>query len=119
MPLNPKVSDLDAAQAFKRVINGDHDAIRVVNALNQQLVIELSAEDEDSVQAVARHKVVTQESGIVDVRALRRVCKFGEGTIEVSCDGVEFVELPCQPLEVKELCAHSIRVTGCKAVVQS
>jgi hypothetical protein len=119
MAKNPSISDLDAGQAFKRAMDGTHDAIRVVQALNTEMVIELSAEDGDSIQSVARSVLVKPEDGAVDCSSLRRICKYGEGVVAVSPDGVLWVELACSNLEVKEVCASKIMVTDCVVVGQS
>lgn len=116
---NPNIIELDAGQAFKRAMDGEHDAIRVVNAVNTQMIIELSAEDNDSVQAVARTISIKEENGEVDCSSLRRICKYGEGSIEVSPDGLSWHSLSLLSLEVKEICALKIRVEGCKVVGQS
>jgi len=119
MAHNPSVSHLDATQVFKRTFDETHDAVRVMQALNTEMAIELSAEDGDSVQSVARTVSITPASGEVDCSALRRICMYGSGVVEVSPDGTSFVTLSLVALQVRDICALKIRVTGCTVVGQS
>lgn len=119
MACNKKLSTLDTAQAVKRVIDCDHDAIRIVQALNTEMYIQVSAEDQDSVEAVARARVVTPEDGVVDCSRMRKVCNFGSGTISVSADGVTFFNIEVDQAQPLDLCAMFIKVSDGKLVIQS
>lgn len=120
MACNKKLSSLDTAQAVKRVIDCEHDAVRVVQALNTEMYIQVSAEDSDSVESVARSRVVTPEDGAVDCSRMRKVCNYGtSGLVEISADGETFIDLLLPQGMVKELCAMKIRTTLGKLVIQS
>lgn len=119
MAKNCNLSDLDAPTAIKRTIDHHHDAIRVVQAFNTEMAIEVSAEDGDSVQAVARTRVIKESDGEQGCKDLRRICLYSAGTVEVSPDGIIWIQLPIDLLEVKDICASKIRVHGCMVVGQS
>ena len=119
MAKNPNISNLDAGQVFKRTVDGEHDAIRVVQAFNTEMSIELKADKGDSVLSVPLIQIISEEDGIVNCEYLRRICKYGEGTVEVSADCHQFFPLSLNQLEVKEICAVMIRVKGCIVVGQS
>lgn len=117
MSKNNSLSNLDTGQAFKRTLDGDNEAIRVVQVNDQDVFIEVSAEDGDSVQSVARHKLLTGTQACSD---LREICKYGEnGTVEISPDGTDWYTLTIAHLEVKSICANKIRITDCKVVGRS
>jgi hypothetical protein len=120
MAHNRNISQLDTAQSFKRSFDCEHDAIRVVQAVNTEMAIEIRAEEGDSVLSVAKTQCIKEEDGEVDCQSLRRICKYGEGgSVHVSPDGSSWVELPVANLEVKQLCAMKVKVTGCMIVGQS
>lgn len=85
---NPKVSQLDAAQALKRVVETDHDAIRVVQVHDQEVSIEINAEDGDSVLALPKSVILSGES---DCKDLRSVCVYhrGSGSLKLQVSPVD------------------------------
>lgn len=120
MACNTNLTTLDTAQAVKKVIDAEHDAIRIIQALNTEFEIELSSEDGDSVESVARTRMIDEAAGEVSCSDLRRVMKYGTlGTVEVSPDGTTFHVLSISDMQVKEICAVKIRVTDCVVVGQS
>ena len=119
MARNENLSDLDTGQLVKRVIDADHDAVRIVNAFNTEVSIALSAEDNDSVQSVARSRTIKPEDGEVDCSSFRRVCSFGDSTFEVSADGASWVARSCSSQVIVELCAMKIKVLTGMLVGQS
>lgn len=119
MAKNINISELDAGQAFKRTVDGDHDAVRVVQAFNTEMTIELSAEDGDSVQSQAYSVTIKPEDGAVDVSMLRKFCMYGDGYVTVSPDGEKFYPITCSSLKVTDICAVKMRVSNCVVVGQS
>lgn len=120
MAHNQKITALDVAQVVKRTYDCDHDAIRVLPAANSETFIEISADDGDSVLSLPLTQKVAQADGEVDATKMRRICKYGAGgSVEVSPDGTTFVALAMSDLEVKQICALKIRVSGCIVVGQS
>ena len=119
MAKNENLSDLDAGQLFKKMVDGEHDAIRVVNAFNMEMAIALSAEENDSVQAVARSRSIKPEDGEVNCSSLRRVCSFGSTDFEISPDGELWVPRSALNQEIIQLCAMKIKVTSGILVGQS
>jgi hypothetical protein len=69
MTCNVNITQLDATQAFKRAFDCEHDSIRVIPATNSETEIEISAEDGDSVEAVARSRTGV-EMACGDLRAV-------------------------------------------------
>jgi hypothetical protein len=121
MAQNTNISQLDAAQVFKRTVDGEHDAIRVVQALNTEMQIELSAEDGDSIQSVARTRLIKAEDGEVDCSDLRRICFYGntDAHVELSPDGKSWFKMHVLELQVKEICAMKLKISQGMLVGQS
>ena len=127
MAKNVNVSNLDSSQIAKLVVDSEHDAVRVIQAAHTETQIEISAEDNDSVQAVCRQRISEGELQCADLRRF---------TLFIDCASAEPQELlleasplsegdvwflmarrPLKPQErsisnVIELCASRIRASA-------
>lgn len=119
MPKNKQRHQLDAVQCQKLSFDPGNDAIRVVNVLDSQTNLEISAEQGDSIQSVARAKVIKPEDGPVDCSSMRKVCCFGQATVAISADGEVWSYVAIQPGIAIDICAMQIKVTNGSAVVRS
>lgn len=111
---NQNITTLDTHQIIKRVICAETEAVRVIQAHDTQHEIHISAEQNDSIQAVARTKSIQESDGILDCSDLRRICLYGDAIIEVSplAEGNIWQQVVIQSGQIKEICAVRIRVTG-------
>lgn len=82
MAQNNKISQLDGPQIIKRVVDTDHDAIRVVQMHDQEVSIELAAEDGDSVLALPKNVILSGEADCKDFRSVGVYYK-GTGTVKL------------------------------------
>lgn len=120
MAKNNNITELDSGQVFKRTVDGEHDAVRVIQALNTEMYIELNAEDGDSVMSVPKQIVITEDMGAVSAVRLREISKFGEGgSVQLSADGVTFYPMSMDVLLAYPICAVQIKVIGCTVVGRS
>lgn len=120
MAKNNNITELDSGQVFKRTVDGEHDAVRVIQAVNTEMYIELNSDDGDSVLSIPKQLVITEDMNSVNASKLREISKFGEGgSVHLSADGVDYFQLPINHLETKSICAAFIKVQGCKVVGRS
>lgn len=111
---NQNITTLDTHQIIKRVICAETEAVRVIQAHDTQHEIHISAEQNDSIQAVARTKSIQESDGIVDCSSLRRISLYGFATVEVSplAEGNVWQQVVISDGQIKEICAVRIKVSG-------
>jgi hypothetical protein len=120
MPKNTNPSQLDNHQISKLSFEENHDAVRVVNVLDQKHEIEISAESGDSIQSVARAKCITSTDNAVDCSSMRTACGYNGAAICLSPDGTYWTQsMSLTEGVVTELCSMQIKVLSGSVVMRS
>lgn len=120
MPKNTHPSQLDNHQINKLTFEQDHDAIRVIDAVDKKHEIEISAESGDSIECVARARALRSEDGAVDCSKMRKMCGYNAALASVSADGITWSDsINLSQGIVSDLCAMQIKVIQGIVVVRS
>lgn len=120
MAKNKNLSNLDHTQCQKMAFETDHDALRVVQVLDQKHELEITAESGDSIESVARAKVISSSDDAVDCSRMRKVCGFGSASIVLSPDGkIWTLPLAMADGQSSDLCAMQIKVISGQVVMRS
>ena len=119
MSKNPTLTNLDGPQALKRVFDDANDAVRVVQVFDQEIQIELNAEDGDSVKALPESTMLS--SGLeMDAKRLKSLALYASGVCSVEVSPVDLdnewyvlVSLGVAGMSaVTPVCARRVRVVG-------
>jgi hypothetical protein len=119
MPKNKNQHQLDAIQCQKLSFDANNDAIRIVNVLDSQHNIEISADQGDSIAAMAKARCLKPEDGEIDCSQMRKICGFNEASVSISPDGITWIPWSINNQAVLDLCVIKIKVLSGVVVVRS
>jgi hypothetical protein len=116
MPKQDSITQLDTHQINKRVFDQEHDATRVVLALDHAMEMALDASD-DSVQAVPRSR--TLDGSEVKCDDLKGICVYvrGDKSVDIEVSPVDEGDVwflhsantQNDILQIRPVCARRIR----------
>ena len=112
---NQDVTLLDPGQAFKRVVDGSVDAIRVIYPHNQEMSIAVSAEDGDSVMSLPLVDVITTPGEHPAMYVKRAVLRVQSGTVTAQQGAGILTQI--QPNVITEILATRLVITASEGAV--
>lgn len=105
MSKNKNPSMLDMGQLWKRVVETQHDALRVINATDVETEFSLSHDSDSIVTKCKSHVIPANQK--VNCSHVKRVMAYGSGNITLFANDVQ-ITMPILVAQILEICATDL-----------